>query len=76
MYSTVKRRFKALGIESKGRGPHAPRHACATHLLKTGTPLKDIADFLGHRDTRLVGLYAKFDTRSLRKVAAFKLRGL
>ena len=76
MYSTVKRRFKALGIQSKGRGPHALRHACATHLLKKGIPLKDIADFLGHRDTRLVGLYAKFDTRSLRKVAAFNLKGL
>ena len=76
MYSTVKRRFKVLGIQSKGCGPHALRHACATHLLKKGIPLKDIADFLGHRDTRLVGLYAKFDTRSLRKVAAFKLKGL
>jgi integrase/recombinase XerD len=76
MYSTVKRRFKALGIQSKGCGPHALRHACATHLLRQGIPLKDIADFLGHRDTRLVGLYAKFDTRSLRKVAAFNLKGL
>jgi site-specific recombinase XerD len=34
MYSTVKRRFKVLGIQSKGCGPHALRHACATHLLK------------------------------------------
>jgi integrase len=76
MYTTVSRRFKVLGIPSKGCGPHSLRHACATHLLKTGTPLKDIADFLGHRDTRLVGLYAKFDTRSLRKVAAFNLKGL
>jgi integrase/recombinase XerD len=76
IYSTVKRRFKALGIQSKSCGPHALRHACATHLLKKGIPLKDIADFLGHRDTRLVGLYAKFDTRSLRKVAALNLKGL
>jgi site-specific recombinase XerD len=76
LHSTVKRRFKALGIQSKNRGPHALRHACATHLLKMGTPLKDIADFLGHRDTKMVGVYAKFDTRSLRKVAAFSLKGL
>jgi site-specific recombinase XerD len=76
MYSTVRRRFKVLGIQSKGCGPHALRHACATYLLKKGTPLRDIADFLGHRDTRLVGLYAKFDTRSLHKVAAFNLKGL
>jgi len=76
MYSTVNRRFKVLGIQSKGCGPHALRHACATHLLKKGIPLKDIADFLGHRDTRLVGLYTKFDTRSLRRVSAFNLKGL
>jgi integrase len=76
MYKAVSNRFKALGIQSKGYGPHALRHACATHLLKKGIPLKDIAEFLGHRDTRLVGLYAKFDTRSLRKVAAFNLKGL
>jgi integrase/recombinase XerD len=76
IYTTVERRFKALGIQSKNRGPHALRHACATHLLRTGTSLRDIADFLGHRDTRLVGVYAKFDTRSLRKVAAFSLKGL
>lgn len=76
MHSTVNRRFKALGIQSKNRGPHALRHACATHLLKTGTRLKDIADFLGHRDTKMVGVYAKFDTRSLRKVASFSLKGL
>ena len=76
MYTTVERRFKLLGIQSKNRGPHALRHACATHLLKTGTPLKNIADFLGHRDTRSVGVYAKFDTRSMRKVAAFSLKGL
>ena len=76
MWRTVSRRFKLLGIQSERRGPHALRHACASHLLKKGTPLKDIADFLGHRDAKSIGLYAKFDTRSLRKVAAFGLKGL
>src|SRR5215470_17525315 len=63
MWAVVRHRFDALGIRSKGRGPHALRHACATHLLKKGTPLKDIADFLGHRNAKAVGIYAKFDTR-------------
>ena len=72
----MKRRFKLLGIQSKGYGPHALRHACATHLLRKGTSIKDIADFLGHRSTKAIGIYAKLDTRSLRKVAAFRLKGL
>jgi site-specific recombinase XerD len=76
MWNIVSHRYKALGIETKRRGPHSLRHACATQLLKKGTPLKDIADFLGHRTTQAVGVYAKFDTRSLRQVAAFSLKGL
>jgi integrase/recombinase XerD len=76
MWAVVRHRLDALGIRSKGRGPHALRHACATHLLRKGTPLKDIADFLGHRSAKAIGIYAKFDTRSLRKVAGFSLKGL
>jgi integrase/recombinase XerD len=76
MWGVVSHRFDALGIRSKARGPHALRHACATHLLRKGTPLKDIADFLGHRSAKAIGIYAKFDTRSLRKVAGFSLKGL
>jgi site-specific recombinase XerD len=76
MWQIVNRRFKCLGIKSEHHGPHALRHACATQLLKRGTSLKDIADFLGHRDSKSIGLYAKYDTRALRKVAAFRLTGL
>lgn len=76
LWQIVSRRFRQLGVKSERRGPHALRHACATHLLKKGTSLKDIADFLGHRDAKSIGIYAKHDTRSLRKVAAFRLRGL
>lgn len=76
MWQIVSRRFELLGITSERHGPHALRHACATRLLKKGTSLKDIADFLGHRDSKSIGIYAKYDTRSLRQVAAFRLRGL
>ena len=76
MWQIVSRRFEGVGIQSEHRGPHALRHSCATHLLKRGTSLKDIADFLGHRDAKSIGIYAKYDTRSLRKVAAFRLTGL
>jgi integrase/recombinase XerD len=72
----VRKRMKALGIVAAHSGPHSLRHACATQLLRKGTSLRNIADFLGHRDIRSVGIYAKYDLRSLRGVADFSLAGL
>jgi integrase/recombinase XerD len=76
MWDIVGKRMKKLGIQSVHHGPHSLRHACATHLLKKGSSLKEIADFLGHRTTQCVAIYAKYDQRSLRKVAAFSLAGI
>ena len=76
VWRTTSRRMRALGIEIDRLGPHALRHACATRLLQKGSSHKEIADFLGHRDTKSVSIYAKFDTAGLRKVAAFGLTGL
>jgi site-specific recombinase XerD len=76
MWQIVSGRFRRLGIKSERHGPHALRHACATHLLKKGSSLKEIADFLGHRDAKSIAIYAKYDTRSLRNVAASRLAGL
>jgi integrase/recombinase XerD len=72
----VSRRMEQLGIQSQQMGPHSLRHACATQLLKKGTRLRDIADFLGHRDLKSVSIYAKYDLRTLREVAAFSLGGV
>jgi len=76
MWQVTSLRLRRLGIKSEHQGPHALRHACATHLLRKGASLKEIADFLGHRDSKSIGIYAKYDTRLLRQVAAFRLSGL
>jgi integrase/recombinase XerD len=76
MWQLVRKRMVAAGLVSGYRGPHSLRHACATRLLRRGASLQEIADFLGHRDIRSIGIYARFDTRSLRKVAAFSLAGV
>ena len=76
MWQVVSKRITRLGIVSEHKGPHALRHACATQLLKKGSSLIEIADFLGHRDLRSVSIYAKYNTRSLRQVAAFSLAGV
>ena len=64
-----------LGIDSEVAAPirSATR---ATQLLKKGSSLKEIADFLGHRTIKSVAIVAKYDRRSLRKVAAFSLAGI
>jgi site-specific recombinase XerD len=72
----ISKQMERLGIQSKHHGPHSLRHACATRLLKKGSSLREIADFLGHRTTQCVAIYAKHDKRSLRKVAAFSLAGI
>jgi site-specific recombinase XerD len=76
MWTLVSRKMAEMGIESTHTGPHSLRHACATRLLKQGSSLQEIADFLGHRDINAVGIYARYDARLLRKVAAFSLAGL
>jgi len=76
MGSIISPRLTTLGIAPGQSAPHALRRACATQLLRTGSSLKEIADFLGHSDLRSVSNYAKFDSISLAKVARFSLRGI
>ena len=68
---------KVLDAKNLGEhfiGLHSLRHACATELLRTGTSLKAIAEFLGHRSLDSVSLYAHCRPTALRAVAAFDLR--
>lgn len=76
MWQAVGKRMRDLDISLGHVGPHALRHACATRLLQKGCSLTEIAAFLGHKDTKSVGIYARYDTASLRKVASFRLSGL
>lgn len=76
LWPVVSSRIKSMRIRSEHMGPHSIRHACATQLLKRGTPLKDIADFLGHSSLKCVSIYAKHDVRTLRQVSASSLRGV
>ena len=57
-------------------GLHALRHACATELLRKGTSLRGIAEFLGHRGLQSVSIYAHCDSRALRRVADISLGGV
>jgi integrase/recombinase XerD len=76
LWPIVARRLRALGVALTHHGPHALRHACATHLLEEGLSLKQIADHLGHCDPDSTRAYAKVDLGGLRQVADFDLGGL
>jgi integrase/recombinase XerD len=73
LWVIISSRLKILGISSRNHGMHSLRHACATRLLHKGTPLPDIADFLGHTNLRSVSVYAKHDLEALRRISAIDL---
>jgi integrase/recombinase XerD len=73
--AVVRSRMQKLGISSKHTGPQSLRHSCASRLLHNGLSFADIADFLGHRDTQSVNVYARLSIHMLREVAALDLVG-
>lgn len=76
LFTIVRARMDRLNITSPHKGPHALRHACATHLVSEGFSLKEVGDLLGHRKAFTTQIYAKVDLPGLRKVATFDLGGL
>lgn len=76
IYMIVSPRLRRLQTDIPHHGPHALRHACATHLLAEGCSLKQIGDQLGHQDPDATRIYAKADISGLRKVADVDLGGL
>jgi integrase/recombinase XerD len=69
----VANRMKSLHIKSALMSTHALRHSCATELLNRGISMSEIARYLGHKDCRSVGVYAKCSKASIRAVADFSL---
>ena len=57
------------GLQDRVRGTHILRHTVAGRLVQAGTPLKEIADLLRHRDLNTTTIYAKVDLPALTRVA-------
>lgn len=76
LWKAVSDRLRPLQAALRHQGPHALRHACATHLLAQGLSMKVIGDQLGHRDPESTRVYAKVDLAGLREVAELDLGGL
>ena len=75
LYNIVSRSIAHAEVQTRHKGPHALRHACAMHLISVGLSLKEIGDHLGHSSTSATRIYAKVNLAELRRVADVDLGG-
>lgn len=59
VFMIVNRYLKPMKLNIKHCGPHALRHACATHLINSGISLKEIGDHLGHQGLETTRIYTQ-----------------
>lgn len=62
-------RLKRAGVKTPAAGSRTLRYSWAIRALAQGSPIKAIADVLGHRYINTTFIYAKADLNSLREVA-------
>ncbi len=67
--AAVCRALKRAGVEAPIAGAYVFRHTVASRMVRNGTSLKEVADFLGHRCLDTTMIYAKLDLPALREVA-------
>ena len=67
--AAVYRAFKRTGIEAPITAAYVFRHTVASRMVRNGTRLKEVADFLGHRCLDTTTIYARLDIPALREVA-------
>lgn len=65
----VRRHLEKAGVKTPGGGSRSLRHSWAIRALAHDSPIKAIADVLGHRYIDTTFIYAKADLNSLRQVA-------
>jgi integrase/recombinase XerD len=67
--ATVVRALRRAGIEAPLGGAYVLRHTVASRMVRRGTSLKEVGDFLGHRCLDTTTIYAKLDVPALCEVA-------
>jgi site-specific recombinase XerD len=67
--AAVYRALKRTGIEAPITGAYVFRHTVASRMVRKGTRLKEVADFLGHHCLDTTAIYAKVDVPALCEVA-------
>ncbi len=62
------REVRLSGLDIPFQGPHCLRHSLAVHLLRQGTGMKAIGDFLGHRHSDSTSVYLRLAIEDLRSI--------
>lgn len=65
----VRRRLRDCEIEGASTGAHVLRHSLATRMVQGGTPVKAVADLLGHQRIDTTAVYTKVALPQLASVA-------
>ncbi len=69
MSAIVARARRRAPVDTTLTGAYIFRHTVASRLVRQGASLKEIADFLGHRNLETTTIDAKVDLPALRRVA-------
>lgn len=69
MSNIARQYMNKAGVKMPGSGAHTLRHSWAIRALDNDTPIKSIADSLGHRCINTTFIYTKADLKTLGKVA-------
>lgn len=70
---SIKKGFKAAAVAAglPDVSPHVLRHTAAVHMAEAGVSMDEIAQFLGHSDSRITAsVYARYSPEHLRKAAS------
>jgi len=67
--AAVVRALRRAQVDSPLAGAYVLRHTVASRMVRRGSSLKEVADFLGHRCLDTTAIYAKLDLPALREVA-------
>ena len=70
---SIKKGFKAATVEAglSDVSPHVLRHTAAVHMAEAGISMDEIAQYLGHSDSRITAFtYARYSPEHLRRPAS------
>ncbi|WP_254701745.1 site-specific integrase [Roseovarius sp. THAF27] len=70
---SIKKSFKVAAGDAglSEVSPHVLRHTAAVHMAEAGIPMDEIAQYLGHSDSRITAsTYARYSPEHLRKAAS------